>query len=112
MNKFFTFNQNNSGGEFDIDLESGISEYVIIEAATASEANDRAEEIGLYFDGCNNEMDCECCGDRWSRAWEDELGDDTPMIYGEDVFTVKKVFFGGIVFIHYLDGKIEKVVLK
>jgi hypothetical protein len=111
MNKFFTFDQNNSGGFYHNDLESGISGMVIIEAVDYVEANNRAEEIGLYFDGCKNEMDCECCGDRWSRAWE-EMGDDKPTVYGEDVFTAKKDFYGDIVFIHYLDGKIEKVVLK
>lgn len=111
MNKFFTFDQNNSGGKFDYDLEAGISSTVIIEAANANQANDRAEEIGLYFDGCENDIDCECCGDRWSKAWEDG-GNDKPSLYGEDVFEAKSGWYRDVVFIHYLDGKIEKVKLK
>ena len=31
-----------------------------------------AEDIGLYFDGVEQGMDCSCCGDRWYRAWEDD----------------------------------------
>ena len=111
MNKFFTFDQNNSGGSFDVDLKAGISETVIIEAADCEQANDRAEEIGLYFDGCENDMDCECCGDRWSRAWNGD-GKDKPTLYGEDVYEAKAGWCRDIVFIHYLDGKIEKVQLK
>jgi hypothetical protein len=111
MNKFFTFDQNNPGGSFDYDLEAGISSTVIIEAADYEQANDRAEEIGLYFDGCYNDIDCECCGDRWCRAW-DEDGKDKPSIYDTDVYEAKASFFRNIVFIHYLDGKIEKVKLK
>lgn len=61
---FFTFNQNNSGGHFHECKHDGICEYVIIEAHDAKEANARAEEIGLYFDGVETESDCECCGDR------------------------------------------------
>jgi hypothetical protein len=111
MNKFFTFDQNNSGGSWDRDLKAGISETVIIEAADYEQANTRAEEIGLYFDGCENDLDCECCGDRWSRAWNDE-GDDKPSLYGEDVFEAKAGFFRDIVFIHYLNGEIQEVKLK
>lgn len=112
MNKFFTFDQNNSGGKFDVYLEEGISETVIIEAADYTQANDRAEEIGLYFDGCENGFDCECCGDRWSRAWGDDEGYDIPTLYGEDVYEAKSGWYRDVVFIHYLDGKIEKVKLN
>ena len=111
MSKFFTFNQNNSGGRFTYDESSGISEYVIIEAKNADQANDRAESIGLYFDGCSEEMDCPCCGDRWSRVWEGE-GDDFPSLYGEDVFKAKKDLYMEVVFVHYLNGEVVKVLLK
>ncbi len=59
---FFEYGQNNSGGLWDED--ECVGTYVFIEAASAEEANDKAETIGIYFDGA----DCSCCGDRWSRV--------------------------------------------
>ena len=78
--KFYTFSQNNSGGFF-----TGPAEYVIIEAQDAQDANRRAEEAGLYFNGCESGSDCPCCGDRWSEQWSDDYGDAEPMIYGKPV---------------------------
>ena len=77
--KFFTFNQNNSGGVFD-----GPAMYVIVEAINAKHADQVAEQYGVYFNGCESGTDCHCCGDRWSRTW-DEKGDDVPTIYGKAV---------------------------
>lgn len=76
---FYTFNQNNSGGSFDYDAERGISAVVIIEADSAEAANERAEQIGLYFDG---DGDCECCGDRWYSVSGTYDSADVPSIYG------------------------------
>jgi hypothetical protein len=78
---FYLFNQNNSGGSFDFDKASGITHYVIVEADTEESAITKAEQIGLYWDGVENGMDCECCGDRWCRY---TTGTDTPEIYGKD----------------------------
>ncbi len=75
--KYFTFVQNNSGGTFQ-----GPAPYVIIEAENAEHANELAEENGLYFDGCSDGRDCNCCGDRWRRTYETE-GKDEPLIYGQ-----------------------------
>ncbi|MFD3361606.1 hypothetical protein ACFWW5_00700 [Streptomyces albidoflavus] len=104
---FFTFDQNNSGGSFDFDAARGISQCVIVEAADAEEANRRAEEIGLYFDG---EGDCACCGDRWSEQWSSDAGDDVPSVYGTPVEsgTVLLKWMGDNpdVFVHYLDGRV------
>ena len=69
---FYLFDQNNSGGSFDFNEEEGITLTVVIQAENAENANKRAEEIGLYFDGCNNEIDCDCCGDRWSTVEENK----------------------------------------
>ena len=63
---FFTFTQNNSGGRFRFDDKRGISVNVIVEADSKEQALERAESIGLYFNGVENGSDCECCGDRWS----------------------------------------------
>lgn len=96
---FYQFRQNNSGGSFHISESEGIGIRVIIEANDADHANARAEEIGLYFDGCENDIDCECCGDRWYRAWDDD-GSETPKLYGDEVTD------GDDVYIHYLDGTV------
>jgi hypothetical protein len=78
---FYCFSQNNSGGHF-----SGPAQYVLIEATTASDANEMAEEFGLYFDGVAAGRDCECCGSRWYRASRDD-GSAAPAIYGETDLT-------------------------
>ena len=80
--KYYHFSQNNSGGCLDHKPDKGIVHHVIIEAMNADHANQRAEEIGLYFDGCDSGTDCECCGDRWRRTDEYDAN-DTPMVYGE-----------------------------
>lgn len=78
---YYTFGQNNSGGSFDFDESRGVTHYVIIEADNAEDANRRAEDLGIYFDGCESGMDCDCCGDRWSPAWR---GDAEPSVYGSN----------------------------
>ena len=81
---FYHYSQNNSGGSFDFDKENGITHHVVIEADSNSESNKKAQEIGLYFDGCAEGMDCECCGDRWYAlgTWREEDGDAEPSLYG------------------------------
>jgi len=80
--KYYTFHQNNSGGDFEVDTSTGLAHYVIVEAADSAHANSRAEALGIYFDGCENERDCECCGDRWHRVDEYDA-EESPLIYGE-----------------------------
>jgi hypothetical protein len=77
---FYEYDQNNSGGGFIMNDDVAVN--VIIEADSTVEANAKAEEIGIYFDD-DYDIDCECCGTRWSRAYGD--GDETPMIYGTPV---------------------------
>ena len=62
---FYEFNQNNSGGYFDID--ENLCHRLFIEADTKSEAISKAEELGCYWDGVYNGIDCPCCGDRWNE---------------------------------------------
>lgn len=111
QSKFYTFNQNNSGGSFYVSEKDGISEYVIIEAFNADHANKKAEEIGLYFNGCDNEIDCSCCGDRWHEASEHNAT-SLPEIYGKPVEEAKKGMFRENVSVHYLDGTFKNVKLK
>ncbi len=109
--KFYTYNQNNSGGSFCNDDKAGISEYVCIEALNAQDANNRAEGIGIYFDGCDSGMDCSCCGDRWYKCDESD-GTNIPMMYGEPLENLEKSMFRTKAFIHYMDGSFKEIVLK
>lgn len=110
--KWFGFSQNNSGGLFDYDESRGITHFVIVEAVDAGHANQRAEEIGLYFDGCNSGMDCDCCGDRWYPAYG---GEDFPSVYEQDIRKdggYKSPYDGWMkegreVAVHPIDGPIE-----
>jgi hypothetical protein len=99
--KFYTYDQNNTGGSFDHQPEAGIGYRVCIEAFTENQAESRAGEIGLYFDGCETGKDCPCCGDRWSR-WAEKAEspsyDRKPLAGG----------WGLPSYIHYLDGRIEE----
>lgn len=61
--KYYLYHQNNTGGSWVIDDE--VAEYVIIEAYDEKDANEIAKSKGIYFDGVDKEIDCECCGDRW-----------------------------------------------
>jgi hypothetical protein len=114
MNKFYTFSQNNSGGSFDYQPNDGITHYVIIEASNETEANSRAETIGLYFNGCDSEMDCPCCGDRWYVVDASD-GKGAPLIYGKPPTDYNDPWFSndfprGSVCVHYLDGRKEWMV--
>ena len=111
---FYTFSQNNSFGDFEVDHARGISEFVTIEAESADQANERAEEIGLYFDGCDKGWDCECCGDRWLRV-DEYIATENPEVYGRnphgfrlgsDYVSIKWVD-GADGYIHYANGEVE-----
>lgn len=121
--KYYTFDQNNSGGRFHIDPVAGITKHVIIEATNAKDANHRAEDVGIYFNGCDSNRDCPCCGDRWWRTTEQD-GTESPEIYGQPAEQYKAMnaqFLQHIVgqddhkkkkelspiVIHYLSGEIK-----
>lgn len=63
MPKWYQYSQNNSGGAY-----LGPAVGVYIEAESAEHADERAQEVGIYFGGVESGRDCECCGGRWSRA--------------------------------------------
>lgn len=118
---FFVYAQNNSGGSFRHDSR-GISVNVIIEAPDAHYADNRAESIGIYFDGCDSGADCDCCGDRWYAAYGP--GEPVPTV-GESEVQPGELFPAaddprrGLLatkwmaegtpegYIHYLDGRVE-----
>jgi len=109
--KFYHFRQNNSGGSFRIDEEAGIGINVIIEGTSPSHANFRAEEIGLYFNGCDDGTDCPCCGDRWYNTSASD-GEDVPTMYGDAVGDVEKDMFCTDCYVHYIDGTIKHHIFK
>lgn len=61
--KWYQYSQNNSGGEW-----MGPAFEVYIEAHSPKNADNRAQCVGVHFDGVYRGSDCECCGDRWTRA--------------------------------------------
>mgnify|MGYP006919687944 CR=1 FL=1 len=105
---FYHYNQNNSGGSFDVDDK--VCRHVIIEAPGPVSADLKAEEIGIYFNGCDSGLDCPCCGDRWSTAWRD---DEEPLLYGQAIqdYGSAGLFSGpGEVYcrVYYADGLIAE----
>lgn len=106
MSNFYCFPQNNTKGVFLFDRNAGITDYVIIEADTPYDANEKAESIGIYFYGANDdEIDCPCCGDRWEPVTALD-GKPFPSLYGQDVTKTESKSKEDIA-IHYLSGKIE-----
>lgn len=62
---YYTYRQNNSGGSF-----SDPAINVVIKADSPAQADAIAITKGIYFDP-EFEIDCECCGNRWSSAVDD-----------------------------------------
>ena len=65
---WYYLRQNNSGGSFDVDDK--LTQSLYIEAKDHREAGEIAINLGCYFDGVRNDMDCPCCGDRWNEPDE------------------------------------------
>jgi len=98
-------------------IDDCVDHYVIVEADTAEKANNRAEKIGIYFNGCEDNLDCECCGDRWYEQYDDTDGDPTPMVYerpfelfaigyeGNEVDRSAIRHFGRVVHVYYENGE-------
>lgn len=108
--KWFTYRQNNSGGSFHEC--TGIGVCVIVEARDAEHADQRATEIGVYFDGVDDGLDCPCCGDRWYRKYPYETGDDCPSIYGTPLDECNSSLFMKSAWVHPIEGECYEVKLK
>lgn len=106
--KFFTFNQNNSGGYFVNNDEYGVAEYIIIESVSAKLAWKKLVDIGDNVPGMFDY--CPCCGERWSDWIDDSDGKDEPMIFGEPINNCKKEIFRDKAFVHYLNGEIKEFI--
>lgn len=66
--KFYEYNQNNSGGSFVVD--KNVCHRLMIEADDQRTADRIAISLGVYFNGCDEGLDCDCCGDRWYSGHE------------------------------------------
>lgn len=99
--KFYEFRQNNSGGVFHRNKD--VDETVIIEAINAGQANSKAQNIGIYFNGCKDDMDCYCCGDRWYDIHSDDEGEDTLEILLNNEYRDKNRTW-----IYFYDGRKER----
>ena len=110
---WYAYHQNNSGGGFYLHAGEGIGHVVFVQADSAPEADKRAETIGLYFDGCENGQDCECCGDRWMSAelWY-EKGSEIPMYYDTPLPLATHKFMDVVCYLHSLDGTITQHVIS
>ena len=64
--KFYELSQNNSGGSFDVNDK--LCHRLFIEAESEKAALEIAEDLGCYWNGVDDGMDCECCGDRWYKS--------------------------------------------
>ena len=99
---FFEFDQNNSGGTFLIDDNIGIGPRVWIEAESAEHADEKAAEIGIYFNGGDDGRDCPCCGDRWYEARHKGVN-------AVEVDQMWDFHWHDTVYVHRADGSIERL---
>lgn len=108
---FYTYNQNNSGGNFEVN--DNVKHYVIIEAHNAKSADKKAESIGIYFDGVAKGIDCPCCGDRWDKTNDPDFGIEgtkKPEIWGEsasEYIKAHRMFWEKEAIVYYKNGKVE-----
>ena len=104
--KFYTLNQNNSGGY--LIKNDDVDYYVSVEADSPEQAQEVLEKI------VENHSDfCSCCGERWG-IWLDETDAcevpssyDTPLveIKDKDTFWLKEK----VAIIYYADGTKERL---
>jgi hypothetical protein len=96
MTRFYSFQQNNSGGYYAVD--DTVAEVVIFEADSAEDANNRAEEKGVFDYGF-----CECCGERFGRQWSDEKGYKSVKAAVKEASWMRQ---DRQVRVHYKDGRV------
>lgn len=114
---WFRFDQNNSGGSFHVDKK--ICYRLYLQASDYGSARTKALELGVYFDGVSNGIDCSCCGDRWSD-YEEKIG-KFPMEYKgtisfkdiEEYAQFMANEYGGWttpdIRLYYADGKVKEI---
>lgn len=103
---FYEFDQNNSGGRFIVNDKVTVS--VFIEADSPEEANQKAQDIGIYFFGTDSGKDCECCGDRWryARDYVNEIDYDNLKKYSSQWVEADQPY----AIIYYKNGEVTKLI--
>ncbi|MGF9741960.1 DUF7296 family protein [Bacillus pumilus] len=81
---FYEYSQNNSGGHFEVNEK--LCRRLFIEADSYSESESIAEDLGVYFNGVDEGVDCGCCGDRWYSGDEVDLSEINENGYGVSVY--------------------------
>ena len=89
--KFYTIDQNNSGGYFI--KNDYVDFYVSVQADSVEEAEKLLENIVEDYSAS-----CDCCGERWSIWLDEEDAYDVPTNYGvpltemkgQDIFLVAR----------------------
>lgn len=95
--KWYTVNQNNSGGYF-IQNED-VNQYVSVQAISLEEAELRLEDITENYSEY-----CSCCGERW--YWYSLEGFDTPTYdEGSPLFSEESSHYRNEFVMHYADGR-------
>jgi hypothetical protein len=101
---FYIWNQNNSGGSFDVNKD--LSHRVVIEADSYDLAEAKAFDFGIYYDGVDKGRDCDCCGDRWyggHEVTERDLEGKTLEEYLQD-YATEWGWEDPDIILHYADG--------
>ena len=104
--KFYTFFQNNPSGEWHYHMGYA----VVIEAEDAEQANEKAEEIGIYFDGTKCGRDCPCFGDRWDRVDEHCAVELEGLEKRKEELKLYQKGFGMESYVRYNDGRVEEII--
>lgn len=84
MSNWYQFNQSNPSGYFITNDK--LCHRLFIEAETFTEAIEKAEDLGCYWDGVRKSIDCPCCGNRWSQ-WNEGLVDLTEKAWKDISFS-------------------------
>ena len=106
---FYRYHQNNSGGRYASHLGYDCTALTLyVEAEVDPIADSIAVRHGVYFDGADeNGPDCECCGDRWTRA--SDRGLDEAAVRAEIKKDGEKPCgVGELYWIIFADGRVEK----
>jgi len=109
--KLYNFNQNNSGGSFNIN--ENVTYDVLIEAESYDVANYKAEECGIEF-----YVGCPCCGDRWNQAYDNDIDNYSVFEFIDkeaalNYFNNKtKGMFREECIIYFKDGTKERITYK
>ena len=103
----YEFRQNNSGGSFDVN--DNVTHRVFIEAKDKDAAIYKALTLGVYFDGVDEGIDCECCGNRWHKPWHVHTSnsEDKPREEIEDELQELANTYGWTtpdIYLYYADG--------